>query len=1335
MTTNLRFFHLHGHTGFSTFDGMGYPKDFMTYADSNGLDGLAFTEHGHMNSYSYAYLDRKSLIEGIKSKDKKTGEEKTIKINDKFKFIPGVEFYFHPSFEDWNKQRNPEEDLDKVKKSVGVTVEDEEESKNADIIDPTNVRRKHHLVALAKNSVGLKNLFSLVSQSYKNGFYYKPRIDFELLKKYSEGLILSSACLGSLFYYETKLYLQNQNIDLSKTLENINGFDTSGIVNHLEPLVGRFLETVGKENFYLELQFNKILDQHLFNKVLIDLSKKTGVENIVTCDFHYAKPEWYRAREMYKLLGRLNQIDLDNIELPNTQDDLLCELYPKNAENLWNYYKSVTGEFDFYNDEYITNAINRTHDIAHQQIEKEIDFDKSPKLPLVKLPEGINSEAEYLKNLCQEGLKRKGLEENKEYLDRLEYELSVIREKNFERYFLTLYRVINLLHDHMLLGHGRGSGSGSLVVYLIGITHIDPIKNNLLFERFLDKNRNNIPDLDVDVSNRPLMLELLRKEFGETSILSISNYNTLQLKSLVKDISKLYGVSFEEVNDVTRQIDDDVTKKKMEVATGEKVNQGQQLTYDQAYEFCEAFHEFVHKYPFIGENIKLLYQQIRSVGKHAGGVIIYPGVLDNMPVIVSKGELQTPWPEGQKVQHLEPFGWVKFDLLGLETLPIIQRTVEIILEKELNRIPTFIEVRGWYEKHLYPSILDLNDQKVFEYVYHDGNFCGTFQFTKSPVQAFVKKVKPTDIDELSAVTAIFRPGPLEAEVHEQYLQLRNHPNKILYEHSIIEKVLGKTYGLMIFQEQMMELANKMGKVPLADCYKMVKAVSKKNSELIAKYQEQFVKGSIENGISQKIAEEWYSRIILFGKYSFNKCLAKGTLVDVYTKDGIFTETKKIEEIIAGEFVRSRDELTKQDIFVQVKELHSNGMKEACEFGPNDKNQFYQQSIKCTYDHKFRTLDGRMLPISEIDRQKIPLLDGRTVASVKYFIPLYLETYDLEVDHTDHQFYLHNGWLTSNSHSNSYATLSYQCAWLLTYYQKAWIAAYMEIMSKESDDQKEEAINEIRNMGYEIGNVDINTSTRHWSVLGDNLLIPSFGIVKGVGDTAVEEILNNRPYTSLDDLLWNEDGSWKPSKFNKRSLTSLIRLRALDSLQVVGYDKQFQSYKHLYNSLIENYDLFKKSKSYKTFSKLEESKEKIRQIIADTKCAEWEPIELLAAQQELTGYGDIKLIVDDELVALLTQHRIKSLDRYTKPDKYWFFIEKAELKVSKKGTTYIFLNVRDQSTVEKKIFCWVEEGFEDDGSVGNMPNHVCIAKIKSMGEDNREAFSTLLTGIQVVQKKS
>ena len=969
-----KFFGLHAHDGSSAYDGLGPPKDHFEAAVAKGLDGHSLTNHGHMNSFANAYL--------LVQKWKKAGKV--------FKYVPGVEAYFHPDLNQWKKDKeladqasqdkklakklkrtqaegvitniehktNADDETTEIETSNALTIENEDDTKGSKSYNPVN--RRHHLVVLPKTSGALKKIFHLVSRSYLEGFYRFPRIDLGMLKEVAadHDIILSTACIGGAIAHSIFSRLREVKFDeLHSSL-----LDDKVLLDDLIIEAGNVFDmlssAVGRENVLLELQFNRLGAQDVVNRVILEFAKRNGLTGqlIAAPDSHYPTQELWKHREMYRKLGFMNYTDIGPESLPKSVDDLKAELYVKNAEDMWGEYQRSKKSSPFYGDvedQLICDAIERTHDIAHNVI-GDITFDTTPKFPRKLFPAG-KTPNQHLVMLAKQGLIKRGFDQQEKYVERLVYELGIIKKMNVAEYFILLQKVMELARGVTLCGIARGSSGGSLVAYCLYITDLDPIKYDLQFERFLSPTRVGLPDIDVDFGDRDKVLKVLRDEFGFTNVIPISNMNLLKVKTLVKDISKFHGIPFDEVNEATKTVEQDVRKATLKAGDDKNLFV---LTFDDAMKHSPSFKAYIDKHPEICESINVLFKEQRSLGRHAGGVVIMDDASKEMPLIVNGGEPQTPWVEGVGAKNLEPLGLIKLDALGLETMRLIERTIKLILEKRGVIEPTFIQISDWYNKHLHPDVNDYADKHVYENVYHKSRVPGIFQLTSNGSQRLFKEAKPENITDIAALTSIYRPGPLAAKVDKLYLKAKNEGEKFDWGHPLFEKALGKTYNLLIFQEQIMSLAEIVGGFPKEKCDDIRRAIMKRDLSKgdsaikeAKKLEDDFVAGAMKNGVPESTARKSYQQILFYAGYGFN-CLCSNTQVETKERGKI-----PIKDVIAGEHVLS------ENGWVEIIFRHKQG-----------KNKVYElttksgKKLRCTLDHKIMTPDG-LKTLNEIQKSE------------------------------------------------------------------------------------------------------------------------------------------------------------------------------------------------------------------------------------------------------------------------------------------------------------------------------------------------------------------------------
>lgn len=1261
----MKYTNLHAHS-LSIGDSIGFPGEHIDFAIENGLDAHAFTDHGTMSNLSYAFLHQKKLKE--KGKD--------------FKVIYGVEAYFVPSLFQWSVEYDLHKLSKKQKKSEeaeeesSVVIEDEEETKSAEISQNT-INRRAHLVLLAKNEIGLKNLFKLVSKSYQKGNFYRfPRIDFEMLREHSEGIICSTACLGSSLAVFSGFY------DESKS--------EGSIVDSQVDLINKF-KSIFSDRFFLELQWNAIPAQLKFNQQLVNLSKKCDVPLISTADCHYPRPELWKEREIYKAISRMQKGGKEVI-IPNSINDLKYQIYPKNGLQMLEAFEQYSSAGDFDRD-LIIQSIERTHDIAHRMVEN-FQVETRVKLPSFVIPEG-REEDSLLEELALDGLEKRGLDQSKEYLDRLTEELDVIQSRKFSKYFLTMKAISDEAQSMQLVGAGRGSAAGSLLSYCLQITNIDPIKNGLQFSRFLRKDDKGWPDIDFDTSDPMILKEHLAKQWGEDSVVPISNFNALQLRSVVKDLSKFYGIPFQEVNDVTNKMFEEATpeaKRFHEITAGAYTP-----TYEECLKWSPSFKKFCEDHPSVSSSIKILQGNLKSISRHAGGLLLGENLSEQMPLISSGGTIQTPFAEGQNVRHLEPLGFIKFDILGLASLRMIEGCIRRILQKNGNQNPSFEDIKQWHEENLSEKNLNLSDQNVFKNVFHDGKWIGIFQFTEKGAQDFCRKSKPKSLNDLSAITSVYRPGPLAAKVTDLYVEAVENKNDIKFSHKEIEESLEETYGLLIYQEQIAKLASSIGKnISLDEGNLLRKLLTKKgtgsHNEELETIRLKFQEGALEKGFSEKEFQELWEKIIAFANYGFNKCLHPSTLIlrrgDDFEHNPFHWKYIKIKNVKRGDYIWTKSGYcqVKDVIFGPEKELWESEIIVDAEEEP------YSLLLRCSLDHKIETEFG-MKPLHEILDKNLKILSEKGFAEIARSQSCGLsETVDLEIDSEDHSFYA-NGISVSNSHAVSYSFLSFQCAHLLTYHENEWIAAFLD-KETENDENKSEAVNIIKSFGFKIEKPDINFSDGLcWKVEGKSAYPPLVAI-KGLGEAAIREIMNCRPFKNIDDILFNPN--LPAAKVNKKSIDALLRSSAMKRL--IEDDGRFNHERHCWLSICA-------LERPKTLKKMNE----LMQVFISEKNFGKE--ERIGNAMELLGLYPLEEAMGEKMIGRLQRSSIPGIFKMYSSENdiegpTWLIPIAWEEKFTKTFKRYLLLKATDDSG--KIVDCKVWQV-----PVGNEPelNRAYLANVK------------------------
>jgi DNA polymerase-3 subunit alpha len=883
------------------------------------------------------------------------------------------------------------------------------------------------------------------------------------------------------------------------------------------------------DRWYGEIQWNNIPEQHELNQYVIEVCKEFDVKVVSTVDSHYPNPNAWRDRELYKRLGWLGKGKPEWLEmtLPTSAEEIGYELYPKNGDQVWESYKEYSKLNKVtYDDEFVMGTLEETHDIAFNRIEKFYP-DDTVRLPDFVVPAGY-TEDEYLKRLTFKGLADapNKVHKDQRYVARLEHELKVIADRGFSKYFLTMKAITDKTNEIQLSGPGRGSAAGSLVAYCLGITQVDPIHYGLLFSRFLRSDAEDYPDIDYDVSNPMALKETLIEEWGDNVVVPISNWNTLQLRSLIKDISKFYDIPFGEVNNVTSKMMYEATpiaKKAHGIKAGVYTP-----TFEEVMEYSETLRTFLKKYPDVKTHVEALHGEYRSCSRHAGGVVIGEELNKYMPLIASKGVRQTPWSEGQNVRQLEPMGFIKFDILGLSTLRMIEDCITKILQRHHGvESPTFDQVKEFYDKNLHPSVMNLDDQAVYKNVFHKGRWIGIFQFTEQGAQRFAVQAQPRSIIDIAAITSIYRPGPLSAEVDKAYVEAKDAPNSVRYLNDMVKEVTKETHGFLIFQEQIALLAHKLGKdLTLDEGNLLRKVLTKKGTgkghEVKEAIKEKFIAGCREKGIIDHDSYGLWRTFEYFSGYGFNK-----------------------------------------------------------------------------------------------------------------------------------------------SHAVSYSIISYQCAWLSHYYSTEWTAAFLD---KEPETRKEKAINLAKQHGYSIRPLDINTSDMTWSIVDDKTLVAPLTTIKGLGEKAIDQILANRPFNAIEELLFNDNIVY--SKLNKKALDVLCRGGALDNL----IDDRFTGSKHFWYATCVDRPRTRKN--------LNDHIEKYR---SEGSFSEEEQIEFIA---DLTGIFPMSKVLNEAVQSRLDELYVPAISDYDADLMVcWCVPRSITVKKSKNNRTYYVVEVIDINSVVTRIRCW------------------------------------------------
>ncbi len=739
----MSFAHLHLHTEYSLLDGACRIEKLMQAVKNKGMDTVAITDHGVMYGVVNFYNAAKKY--GIKP-------------------IIGCEVYVA------GRTR-----FDKVHE-----------------FDATS----SHLVLLCKNETGYKNLCKIVSHAFVEGFYYRPRIDHDLLKECSEGLVALSACLQG----ELSRYIRDGLYE--KALET-----------------AKWYKSIFNDDYYIEVQDHNLPEQKRVNIELIKIANELNIKIVATNDAHYVEKSDANMQKYLLLVGQNKNVDSDDALEFETD-----EFYVKDEQEMLQLFSA----------EYINNTIE-----VADKCNFEFDFNNL-KLPEFKL-ENNQNHFEYFKEKCIEGLNRKIVNPTDEYYSRLDYELEIIEKMGFVDYFLIVADFVNFAKDNGIpVGPGRGSGAASLCAYSIGITDIDPIKYNLLFERFLNPERVSMPDFDIDFCyiRRPEVIKYVTQKYGADHVAQIITFGTLAAKAAVKDIGRAMAIPYSVVDSVSKLIPNDIHQ-----------------TIDNALLQSEQLKEIYDSDSKIKELLDLAKEvegMPRHASTHAAGVVITDKPVEKyVPLAVNDESAVTQYT----MTELEQIGLLKMDFLGLRNLTVIDDTVKMIKE---------------FEPQFDINKIDIDDQKVYAML-SKGLSLGVFQFESVGMRKTMTQLKPSNLEDLIALLSLYRPGPVKSI--PKYIENKHNPSKITYATPLLEPILNVTYGCIVYQEQVMQIFRTLANYTLGKADIIRRAMAKKKHDVLAKERVNFIEGCKLNGIDEKVSNELFDEISSFSSYAFNKAHA------------------------------------------------------------------------------------------------------------------------------------------------------------------------------------------------------------------------------------------------------------------------------------------------------------------------------------------------------------------------------------------------------------------------------------------------------------------------------
>ena len=761
----VNFTHLHVHTEYSLLDGSNKIKEYVARVKELGMNSAAITDHGVMFGCIDFYKAAREA--GINP-------------------IMGCEVYVAP----------------------GSRFDREAQAGEG---------RYYHLVLLAENNTGYSNLMKIVSAGFVEGYYYKPRVDLELLEKYHEGIIALSACLAG---------------EVARNLAR-------GMYEEGKKAALRYEEIFGKGNFFLELQDHGIPDQQLVNQQLLRMSQETGIELVCTNDVHYTYAEDAAAHDILLCIQTGKKVqDEDRMRYEAGQ------YYVKSPQEMADLFP------------YAPQALENTRKIA-DRCHVEIEFGVT-KLPRYDVPEGYTS-WEYLNKLCREGLEQRYQPVTQELRERLEYELDTIRTMGYVDYFLIVWDFIKYARDHdIMVGPGRGSAAGSLVAYTLGITQLDPIRYQLLFERFLNPERVSMPDIDVDFcfERRQEVIDYVVRKYGKDRVVQIVTFGTMAARNAIRDVGRVLDMPYAQVDIIAKMIPTELN-----------------ITIDKALTMNPELRKQYEEDPqvrYLIDMSKRLEGLPRHTSMHAAGVVIsQKDVVEYVPLSrASDGSITTQFT----MTTLEELGLLKMDFLGLRTLTVIQDAVRLAEKSSGSSIDL--------------DKIDYNDPKVLDMI-GSGKCEGVFQLESAGMKNFMKELKPKNLEDIIAGISLYRPGPMD--FIPQYIKGKNHPENITYDCPQLEPILKPTYGCIVYQEQVMQIVRDLAGYTLGRSDLVRRAMSKKKAAVMEKERQNFVYGNpeegvpgcIANGISEQVVNKIYDEMIDFAKYAFNKSHAAAYAVVSY----------------------------------------------------------------------------------------------------------------------------------------------------------------------------------------------------------------------------------------------------------------------------------------------------------------------------------------------------------------------------------------------------------------------------------------------------------------------